>query len=159
LFEAERIYQTYYTKISSRIAKLYPGVPETLDLLRRWGYDLAIATNENRRNLDRLLSLTGIASFFSNTVCENEVANTKPDPEMARSIMTDLNRSSNQTLIVGDSILDIQMGQAVGGFTCGAAFGGYSEKKLAASNPNWIIGEFRELPNLLQIPCFELNER
>jgi phosphoglycolate phosphatase len=148
-----------YKTISSQKAKLYPGVPETLDLLRTWGCDLAIATNEHRRNLDRLLSSTGISSFFCSTVCENEVAHTKPDPQMAKSIMTELNRSPRQTLIVGDSILDVQMGQAVGGFTCGAAYGAYSEKKLAASGPNWMIGTFGELISLLQIPQYNRKEQ
>lgn len=134
-----------YADLGPDLVSLFPGVRETLPELRRRGYQLAVATNEIRINLDRLLTAWDIFREFNITVCADEVTKTKPDIEMLDKIAGFFRIPYEKILMVGDSILDIQMGKAAGGLTCAVTYGSHTEFQLRECNPDYIIHAFSEL--------------
>ncbi len=134
-----------YADLGPDLVSLFPGVRETLTELRRRGYQPAVATNETRINLDRLLKARGIFREFSMTVCADEVTKTKPDIEMLDKIAGFFRVSYEKILMVGDSILDIRMGKAAGSLTCAVTYGSHTEFQLRECNPDYIIHAFSEL--------------
>ena len=74
-------YKHAYTHLERTEASLFPNVFDTLSALKDRGYTLAVATGKSREGLDRLLSETGLACFFSATRTASECAS-KPSPEM-----------------------------------------------------------------------------
>ncbi|MGD9334401.1 MAG: HAD family hydrolase, partial [Desulfobacterales bacterium] len=106
LKESVSHYCRLYGDIGPQKARLFPGVLQTLKRLRERNISLAIATNENRKNLERLLPELKIGHFFSVTICEDEVSHPKPHPEMVYKILDETGSSPDQTLIVGDSAFD-----------------------------------------------------
>jgi HAD superfamily hydrolase (TIGR01509 family) len=141
-----------YRSISPKMTRLFSCVSETLSALREYKYSLAIGTNESRDNLESLFPPLGLHDFFAVTVCEDEVSHPKPYPEMVHKIMEETGSSPSETLIVGDSVLDMQIGKKTGCYTCGVTYGSHSEGKLRAFSPDWIIHKPYELLGILGLP-------
>jgi len=148
LTEALHRYDREFRKIASRDVRLFPGVLETIGVLSRGGLRLAIATNEMRENLDHVLNAFGIAGVFDATVCSDEVAQAKPATDMIDCLLASLGSAPQNTLVVGDSALDIKMGKAAGCLTCSVSYGAHPAAKLRRYRPDWMIDAF---PRLLDI--------
>jgi len=145
-------YRELYRIIAPRFAHPFSGVKTTLEALDSWGFKLAIATNESRANLDMLLSAFGITSLFVASCCADEVARSKPFPDMGIKILKALKTDPENTMMVGDSIFDMAMGKSLGLYTCAAGYGAYPISRLLEHGPNSMIMEFRELLTLLPGP-------
>jgi phosphoglycolate phosphatase len=131
---------------------LFPGVIEILETLKHLGFRMAVATNEFRCNLDRFIREFGLDDFFRFTVCADEVALAKPDPEMAMTALRHLGSSPDTALMVGDSHLDIQMGRSAGLMTCAVTHGCTPGRSLVESAPDFFIDAFHDLAAVLELP-------
>ena len=129
--------------------RLFPEVAATLALLSGRGYRMAIATNEIRALLDPLTATCGIDHFFETSICADEVAQAKPSPEMIEQICARLRCRPGDTLMVGDSPLDVAMGQTAGCHTCAVGYGSHSIAQLQSLGPDFIIRSFAEIVDLL----------
>jgi phosphoglycolate phosphatase len=141
-----------YRADASVCSRVFPGVIQTLQTLRHLGFRMAVATNEFRRNFDRLMREFGLDVFFQTTVCADEVVSAKPDPEMAVTVLRQLGSRPITALMVGDSPLDIQMGRSAGLMTCAVTHGATPGRALVESAPDFIIDAFQELIGLLELP-------
>jgi phosphoglycolate phosphatase len=148
---AIKSYNRRYRSLGPKKARLYPGVKDTLSCLKGNGYHLFIGTHEKRSNLDRLVNALDIGNFFSDSLCEDEVEHIKPAPEMAETLMGRNGVQPEDTLVVGDSTLDIRMGKAARCKTCAVTYGVHSKVRLAKHNPNCKINAFPELLNVLEL--------
>ncbi len=95
---------------SHRVSRddLFAGVYGMLQQLQAAGYHLAVATGKTRAGLDEALAETGTREFFCATRCADETAS-KPDPKMINELIGYTRISRERTLMVGDSIHDLQM--------------------------------------------------
>ena len=59
--------------------------------------------------------------------------------------MGSLGIEGSQTLVVGDTIYDLQMGAAAGCRTCGVTYGNQSRQQLLAAHPDHLIDTFPAL--------------
>lgn len=113
---------------------LFPGVPAMLATLKTQGYRLAVATGKRVTGLEKSLTATGTGSLFCTTRSAEQTAS-KPNPLMIDEIVAELGVSKARTLLVGDSIHDMQLalnaGIAAVGVTCGA----HSAKTLQQFKP------------------------
>jgi phosphoglycolate phosphatase len=143
--EALHAFDRHYRPIAARIARPFPGVCETVRLLRRAGLRRGIATNEVRANLDHLLTAFGLGGYFEASICADEVAAPKPASDMMDDLLLKLNSEPSETLVVGDSMLDLQMGKASGCLTCAVTYGAHTAQELQTHGPDWMIDEFAQL--------------
>lgn len=102
---------------------LFPGVYQMLQQFKLDGYRLAVATGKKSSGLALAIQATGVADLFCTTRCSDQTAS-KPDPLMIDEIVAELGVSKQRTLMVGDSVHDLQMALnaqvASVGVTCGA---------------------------------------
>jgi len=87
---------------------LFPGVADMLQELKSQGYHLAVATGKKSTGLAKAIEGTGIAEFFCTTRCADQTAS-KPNPLMIDEIVMELGVSKQRTVMVGDSVHDLQM--------------------------------------------------
>jgi phosphoglycolate phosphatase len=127
-------YQRYYNSKPLGPEALFAGVPEMLDGLRGEGYKLAVATGKTRPGLDHALSSTGAADWFQATRAAGETAS-KPDPLMLLQLMAELNAPAGRTLMVGDSVHDLQMARNAGVEAVGVFCGADGRDQLLAFQP------------------------
>jgi len=101
-------YRTHFLSEQQCPTKLFPGALETLHTLSQQGHMLAIATGKARRGLDRSLHDSGCGDLFVASRCADECFS-KPHPQMLLEIMTLLDTSPEQTLMIGDTEYDMLM--------------------------------------------------
>jgi phosphoglycolate phosphatase len=124
----------------------YPGVAEALEKLG--GYKMAVLTNKPVNFSREMLTRLGFASYFAYIYGGNSFPQKKPDPMGLHKLMEDLQISSRETLMVGDSDTDVLTGRNAGVWTCGVTYG-FGAHTLQKVSPDLVIDDMRELPSLL----------
>ena len=113
---------------------LFDGVAGLLQELADRDYQMAIATGKSREGLERELACHGLAHHFTHSRCALETA-AKPDPEMLRQLMRIHDARPNETVMIGDTCLDLDMANNAGVAGIGVASGGQQRTQLLESNP------------------------
>lgn len=133
----------YLSKQLSR-ADLFPDVIEMLTELKHAGYTLAVATGKTRHGLQAALHATATEDLFAVTRCADETAS-KPDPKMLLEIMQVTNCAPERTLMVGDSIHDLQMANNARISAVGVCCGAHSKDILQQHEPLLCLTHATEL--------------
>jgi phosphoglycolate phosphatase len=139
--------QTYLSKQLSR-ADFFPGVYDMLLKLKEQDYRLAVATGKTRAGLTEALAATGTEKLFDITRCADETAS-KPNPKMLHEIMNHTQTTSDRTLMVGDSIHDMQMAQNASIASIGVTCGANSVESLQRYNPLFCLQQPTDLLNYI----------
>ena len=130
------------------IPKLFPHVKDTLAALQEAGYVLTIASSRSYGSLKEFLSEMGIEPYISYVLGANSVTHAKPHPEPVLKTMEDLGYKAEETLVVGDMPVDIQMGRGAGAHTCAVTYGNASREDLVAAGADIIIDDFSQLTDI-----------
>ncbi len=118
---------------------LYPGVREALHGLG-WARK-AVITNKPERFSRRILEALGVADCFCAILGGDSTSRRKPDPAPLQMVMAQCGVSPRQTVMVGDSIVDIKAGKAAGAITCGIAGGFRPRAELEAAGSDLIVDD------------------
>ena len=78
------------------------------------GIKIAVATTDDRSPTLATLAGLGLASFVDALVCADDGVPVKPAPEMAWEVCRAVGVEPRQTVVVGDTVADLLMGQAAG---------------------------------------------
>lgn len=127
----------------------FPGVVETLESLSTSGYRIAIASSRSHQSLEEYVELFNLNECFDMLVGGNDVTHGKPSPEPVQKILDAKGWNADETLVVGDAPVDIQMGQASGTRTCAVTYGNGTVAALTTSHPDHIVSSFTELTSVL----------
>ena len=140
-----------YQANSANLTRCYPGVPETLDVLHRNGFRLAVVTNKPVFAANKILKALSLAEFFRVVVGGDSAQQRKPHPapllEAARRLGVDV----SQSLMVGDNIHDVEAAHAAG-MRCVAVGYGYHHRPPSEFNADHLIDRFADLLPLVINP-------
>lgn len=139
--------QMFFSK-QTTAKDLFDGVEDMLYQLKQAGYQLAVATGKSRAGLDKVLQGTGIGELFCITRCADETAS-KPHPLMLEQIMQHTGISPERTLMIGDSIHDLQMAQNAQISAIGVTCGAHSAEILQQYQPLFCLEQTTELLELI----------
>ena len=131
------------------LVRCYDEVPQTLAALERAGHPLAVVTSKGDMLARRGLDLVGIASHFETIVSCDSCARHKPHPEPVLTALERLGYEPGEALFVGDSVHDIEAGNAAGVETVAALWGPFSREQLAFARPARFIHRIGELLQVL----------
>jgi phosphoglycolate phosphatase len=112
--------------------------------LHTLGYVLAVATGKTRKGLDEMLDGMAVRDVFTITRCADETTS-KPDPHMLEEILTELNLTSAQALMVGDTSFDLDMAKAISMDSVGVTHGAHASEILLASGAKSLCHSLNEL--------------
>ena len=148
-----------YAALFQKSAATFPGVKETLGLLRKRGFNLALYSNATTSYFNNVISSLQIRDYFDYAECVHDNNLTKP--ELVRKIKEKL--YSTTTAIVGDRIHDIEAARETDSLSIGVLFGYGGEEPERA---DITIKQFDELLDIFdrKLPVFEkiineINER
>ncbi len=128
---------------------LYPGAREALDALRqRADAVLAIATGKSQRGVRAVLGRHGLAERFA-TIQTADDAPSKPHPGMVLAAMRATGVAADDTVVVGDTVFDVEMARAAGARAIGVGWGYHRPEALGRAGAATLIGEFSELVGAL----------
>ncbi len=141
--------ESYELEAASK-TNLLPGVVETLTTLRSAGLRIGLCTINSEKSVDRILERFHIASLFDVTVTRNQVRHVKPDPEHLQTALQILGAKPEETLIVGDSRVDVQSAKALNAVAVGLPTGVASTQQLIAAGADFIVTSMSDLPLLVK---------
>ncbi len=145
--EFAKVFRANYERLQKDAKeKPFPGVIETLKSLKEEGHRLAVASSRRLASLNVYLDKLGIKDWFDMIVGADSVTKGKPNPEPVLTVLNALDWNADDTLVVGDADVDIMMGNAAGCYTCAVTYGNGSIASLKAANPNYMVYEFKKLP-------------
>jgi phosphoglycolate phosphatase len=131
--------------------RAYSGMESVLDTLARRAA-LAVLTNKPIKPTHTLLGALGLARFFAAVIGGDGPFPRKPDPTSLRHLMQLHGVTGSDTVLVGDSRIDLETARAAGTGICLVRFGfGYQtllgerlrEGELTAEQP-------REIPGIVE---------
>lgn len=141
--ELATLYRNHYLAHESDIP-LFEGAADLLSELDTAGHLLAVATGKSRVGLDRALAHSGLATRFQATRCGDE-GFPKPHPDMLLHLMDRLGMSPRETLMIGDTIHDVELAHNAGVDAVAVAYGAHRRRDLLAGSPLEVVGSVAEL--------------
>ena len=148
-YEALNTTESYELEAASR-TNLLPGVVQTLRALRTMGLRIGLCTINSEKSVDRILERFNLASLFDVTVSRNQVRHVKPDPEHLLVALKVLGVAPEETLVVGDSRVDMQSAKALGAIAVGLPTGVSSVEQLMTGGADYIVTEMSDVPLLVR---------
>jgi len=142
-------YREYQLAHHDRLVRSYESVVETVDAIRAARHPLGIVTSKTGWLAQRGLDTVGLGAHFDVIVGCDTCALHKPDPGPVLFALDKLGYAPDQAVFVGDSIYDIQAGNAAGVTTVAALWGPFTRADLAASAPAHFLERISDLPPLL----------
>ncbi len=143
------IFLQSYQENVCRDSRPYPGVVTGLQRLQAAGYPLGCVTNKPARFTEPLLEKLGLAPFFSITVSGDTVRNKKPHPEPLLHAAGFFKVSPTESLMVGDSINDVEAARAAGFRVVCVSYGYNHGRDIREARPDAVIDSLDQLPELL----------
>lgn len=129
---------------------LMPGAVETLKALRRMNLKIGLCTINSEKAVNYILNRFGIADLFDITVPRNKVNQFKPHPEHIETALKALGTSATDTVIVGDSVTDMQSAKELKAVAVGLPTGVSTMEQLMRNGANYIATSITDLPFLIE---------
>ena len=123
------------------------GVKNTLEILQKRGYRLALVTNASDKTVDVAKEKLKILKSFDVLVTRNTVKRIKPYPEGILYVCEQLKKDPSMCAMIGDFPQDVQAGKNAGTRTIAILGdnGKYTEEEIRLLNPDAILESFQEL--------------
>ena len=146
--QAAALYRQLFPLYEANYVKIFPEVKETLAQLQAQGIRMAIVTSRGLFSLKMINERNGLQQYFETSVTHDDCLTPKPAPDMALTLLRRMNLQADETLVVGDTTFDIEMGNRAGIDTCAVTYGNHSRERLAEARPTHFIDRFGEIMNI-----------
>jgi phosphoglycolate phosphatase len=136
LADAYKYFLDYYREHKLDYTYAYEGVLEALDALHKVHdqFDpppradalqraMAVLTNKPVRPARAICEALGLAPYFLNIYGGNSFATKKPDPEGLLTLMKEADARPEETVMIGDSQVDVLTARNAGAWCIGCTFG------------------------------------
>ena len=107
-----------------------PNVKETLGILKKRNYKLAIASNRPEKFSRMLINHLGLRKYFAAVACANNKDEIKPHPRLLLKIIKKLGIKKNEVIYLGDMTIDVRAGKNAGIRTIAVVGGSSSRNEL-----------------------------
>jgi len=132
---------------------VYEGVPEVLARLADSSNgpprQMAVLSNKPVNPSRLIVQALGLGDFFVRVYGGNSFTTKKPDPLGVQTILQETGVAANESLMIGDSSVDVLTGRNAGLWTCGVTYG-FAPHSLEEVPPDVLIENPRELGELLR---------
>jgi phosphoglycolate phosphatase len=123
LEEALARFLAAYNRRLTNCTRPYEGIPDLLDELRARNTAMALLTNKPLEQSVTILQAFGLAGYFQWVVGGDGPWPRKPAPEGMRFLMQQAAAAPDDTVLVGDSAIDLQTARNAGVRICLARYG------------------------------------
>lgn len=139
-----------YELEAAKNASLLPGVIETLRALKRLEIKIGLFTLNSEKSVNYIIKRFKLVDFFEAIVPRNKVDYVKPHPEHLAVAMKAVGSSAANTLVVGDSAVDMRSAKELKAIAVGLPTGVSTVDQLVSNGANYIITSITDLPVLIE---------
>jgi phosphoglycolate phosphatase len=136
----------------------FPGAVAAMERLALGGCRFAVCTNKLEWLSLRLLDALGLSNRFAAICGQDTFGVQKPDPAILLQTIQRAGGTPARSVMVGDSINDIDVARAAGVPVVAVDFG-YTETPVSQLSPDRIIRHFDELPSAVSDLLGEASEK
>ena len=113
-YKNDKIFHEYKNESIKNFStiNLYSGVKKTLKILKK-NYKIAIVTSKDSHRTSIILNKFDI-NFFDKIVCFSKIIRGKPYPDQILNVLKYLNQKNNESVYVGDMLVDYKAASAAG---------------------------------------------
>ena len=129
---------------------VYEGIKEMLDVIRNSNgipRRMAVLSNKPVIPSRAIVEALGLVEFFVHVYGGNSFATKKPDPHGAQTILRETKTKPQETLMIGDSSVDVITGRNASLWTCGVTYG-FAPHTLCEAPPDVMVDKPQELAEL-----------
>ncbi len=141
-------YRQHFFSTGTESSGFYDGAEAILQQCVDAGYYMAVATGKSRRGLDMVLEAFDLNRLFHITRCADETAS-KPHPMMLEEILTDLDLTPNDALMIGDTTYDMNMANNAKMDSMAVTYGVHERTDLETTNPTYFLEDIKHLFRVL----------
>ena len=124
---------------SATTTTLIPGILETLKALKKMKLKLALFTVNSKKSANYILETFRLKDYFDAVVTRDSVPIVKPNPVHLETALKKLKVPSTETMVVGDSTMDIKSAQQLHAIAVGVTYGISQPEKLTQAGANHLI--------------------
>ncbi|MFT8477401.1 MAG: HAD family hydrolase [Liquorilactobacillus sp.] len=138
-------FREYYKKNELANITLFNGILPTLKILTQRSKSLYVISSKNSIALLRNLENLKIAKYFTDIIGSDQVQHFKPAPDGVLAVIKRHHLDTDDCIMIGDAIFDLQMGKAAGVHTCGVTWGAHDSNRLLKEHPDFLLNKAEEL--------------
>jgi len=135
---------------AARTAKMFAGIPETLKALRDMKLEIALCTISSEKTTNYILKRFHLEQFFDAVITRDSVFEVKPHPKHLEAALDALKVRSQEAVLVGDSVKDIECAIQLNVLAVGVTTGLSSIEELTCSGAHYIASSANDIPILLE---------
>ncbi len=128
---------------------LLPGAADTLQELKRKGLKMGLCTVSGEKSMDYILKRFNISEYFNVAIPREKVNYIKPNPEHLKVVLKALGVTAAETVVVGDSVIDVKAARDLKAIAIGLPTGVSTTEQLIHNGANYIITSITDLPLLV----------
>jgi len=137
--------RVWFTPDPVASARPLADLPALFRALRERGVKIAIATMDGRASTEGGLAATGLQTLVDAVVCGDDGLPHKPAPDMVWAACRAMDVPPLHTVVVGDSVTDMQMGRNAGAGLNVGVLSGVTSEELLALYADVLIADVSEL--------------
>jgi phosphoglycolate phosphatase len=127
---------------------LIPGAGGTLRTLRLWGIKVGIVTRNCEEAVRKVFP--DIDDYCDVFISRDSVEKVKPHPDHINSALEALKASGEESVMVGDHLIDIQAGQMAGMMTIGVLTGRIKREEFEEAGADYILKNVTEISEVVK---------
>jgi len=132
---------------------LFSGAKVLVERIHQTGIHLAIATNKSSQALQRALQATDLDVFFTVTRSAGQLP-AKPCPQMLEEIMDVFGVSAEKTLMIGDSVADVEMAASISVECIAIDFYHQQIEALEKAGASHVFDDYDQVGCYLELPGY-----
>jgi phosphoglycolate phosphatase len=125
---------------------LYPGVREAVTALSGQHHTLGVLTNKPGKISVDIINALGLGETFTRIYGGDVLPAKKPDPVGILALMDESGAAASETVMIGDSSVDVQTARNAGVRSCGVLWG-FQPESFRAWPPDVYVNQPDELPD------------
>jgi phosphoglycolate phosphatase len=123
-----------------RLIQIIPGTENLLRDLHRNGCKIALATSDRTPRAKLAMQHLDLLRYIDIIVGADAIAAPKPDPETVTLILEKLRCTPGNTVVVGDTDVDMELGIRSGVKACIGVFSGTASKEMLLQKTPYVTG-------------------
>lgn len=127
----------------------YPGIVEALQEIHSMNIPMGVCTNKPEAFTRQILTGLGLSGFFSSVVGGDSTRARKPDPGPVLACLRGLVSEPASSLMIGDSVHDVQAARAAGVFI-GVVPWGYRSAPVEELGADFVLHDPARLAGLIR---------
>jgi len=137
--------KAWHTPDPSGLAQPLTDLTLLFTTLQRTGFQIAIATSDDRRPTEAMLDALKLTHLVDGLVCADDGLPIKPAPDMVLALCHRLNVLPQNTLVIGDNVPDLQMGRNAGVALTIGVLSGVGNITVLAPRADLVLNSIAEL--------------